>query len=236
MNGLEKVLSDVTAAGGKATRSKRDPERTREAILGVACKVLAKDGPEGLSVSEVAQLAGVNRGTAYHHFPTREELLSATRVWVSERLCREVFGESDRVRDPQRAPQTVIANLTSFAMEHPEFGRVWLYSVLSSNQPASDPFWNLFRTHVEEFARSELAQPGIDCEVHAAQMLVGLFLWPIWARVDSLGAAGRRKMAERYSREVLRSSLFGTMCPDRFPELAAGLARVPGGEGETQSV
>jgi AcrR family transcriptional regulator len=212
-------------------RSKRDPERTREAILGVACKVLAKDGPEGLSVSEVAQLAGVNRGTAYHHFPTREELLAATTAWVSERLCREMFGESGG-----RDPQAVIANLTSFAMEHPEFGRVWLYSVLSSNQPANDPFWNLFRSHVEEFSRLELAQPGIDCEVHAAQMLVGLFLWPIWARVDSLSAAGRREMAERYSNEVLRSSLFGTMRPDKFPDLAARLSQALGVGGESQSL
>ena len=213
-------MSDVTATK-KVGKSRRDPERTREAILSVACKVLAKDGPEGLSVSEVAQLAGVNRGTAYHHFPTREELLSATTEWVSERLCREVFGDQLRASDKQLVPQTVIANLTGFAMDNPEFGRVWLYTVLSSNQPANDPFWNRFLSHVETFARSELAQPGVDSEVHAAQMLVGLFLWPIWARVDSLTPAGRRKMSERYSNEVLRSSLFGTMRPDMFPELAS---------------
>ncbi len=217
----------------KAGRLKRDPERTREEILAVACKVLAKDGPEGLSVSEVAQLAGVNRGTAYHHFPTREELLVATKTWVSERLCREVFGDPPRERI-QADPQAVIANLTVFAMENPEFGRVWLYTVLSSNQPANDPFWNRFRSHVEAFARSELAQPGINCEVHAAQMLVGMFLWPVWARVDSLSPAGRRRMAESYSNEVLRSSLFGTMRPEKFPDLSArvGEALREGAEAE----
>ncbi len=227
-------MSDVIATK-KVGKSRRDPERTREAILAVACKVLAKDGPEGLSVSEVAQVAGVNRGTAYHHFPTREELLSATTDWVSERLCREVFGDLPQARDIQLAPQAVIANLTSFAMDNPEFGRVWLYSVLSSNQPANDPFWNRFRSHVEEFAQSEFAQPGINCEVHAAQMLVGLFLWPIWARVDSLSPAGRRKMSERYSNEVLRSSLFGTMRPDMFPELATKLGNALDADSETES-
>lgn len=232
---LEGNLSDVIATN-KVGKSRRDPERTREAILSVACKVLAKDGPEGLSVSEVAQLAGVNRGTAYHHFPTREELLSATTTWVSERLCKEVFGDPPRERDIRSAPQAVIANLTSFAMENPEFGRVWLYAVLSSNQPANDPFWNRFKSHVEEFAQSEFAQPGINCEVHAAQMLVGLFLWPIWARVDSLSSAGRRKMADCYSNEVLRSSLFGTMRPEMFPELAAKLGNVMDADSEAESV
>jgi hypothetical protein len=43
---------------------RRDPERTREAILEAARTRLANDGPEGLSLSEVAHLAGVNRGTA----------------------------------------------------------------------------------------------------------------------------------------------------------------------------
>src|SRR5438309_1767095 len=49
-------------------RRPRDPEGTREAILEAARTRLAADGPEGLSLSEVAHLAGVNRGTAYQHF------------------------------------------------------------------------------------------------------------------------------------------------------------------------
>jgi AcrR family transcriptional regulator len=63
---------------------RRDPTGTRAAILEAARTVLAKDGPEGLSVSQVSQLAGVNRGTAYQHFQTREQLLAATVAWVSE--------------------------------------------------------------------------------------------------------------------------------------------------------
>src|ERR1700722_18657929 len=67
------------------TRRPRDPEATREAILEAARTQLAKDGPEGLSLSEVAHLAGVNRGTAYQHFRTREKLIEATPDWVQDR-------------------------------------------------------------------------------------------------------------------------------------------------------
>ena len=35
------------------TKRRRDPERTREEILEVAGRLLAEDGPEGLSVSQV---------------------------------------------------------------------------------------------------------------------------------------------------------------------------------------
>ena len=43
-------------------RRPRDPAATREAILEAAQALLAKHGPEGISLAEVATLAGVNRG------------------------------------------------------------------------------------------------------------------------------------------------------------------------------
>lgn len=202
-------------------KRRRDPEKTREAILRVAGQLLAKDGPEGLSVSQVAQLAGVNRGTAYHHFQTREQLVNATTAWVSERLCQEVFGTSvpDKEREVKLDPQTVIEKLVTFAMEYPEFGRVWLFEVLSSSQPANDPFWNIFKHHIDRFVVSEYAQPDIDDEVHAVLMLVGVFLWPVWARVHADNEEARSRMAKRYSNEIVRLSLNGIMRKDKFEEL-----------------
>ena len=77
-------------------RRKRDPEGTREAILEAARGVLAQDGKEGLSVAQVAVVAGVNRGTAYHHFQTREQLIEATAAWVAEKLNQAAFeGKAD---------------------------------------------------------------------------------------------------------------------------------------------
>lgn len=219
----EKVISHTPVIDTipKARKAKRDPTRTREAILEVAGKLIGKDGPEGLSVSQVALLAGVNRGTAYHHFPTREELLSTTKAWVSEKLCREVFGDLSESgqREVKRDPQVVIETLANFAMENPEFCRVWLYDVLGSAQPADDPFWSLFKSHIDGFVDSEFAQPGIDSEVHGVLMLVSVFLWPVWARAHTQSAAGRRKMAKRFSDEVLRLILNGALRKEMFPNL-----------------
>lgn len=207
----------------KTGRTKRDPKQTRAAILEVAGKLLAKDGPEGLSVSQVAQLAGVNRGTAYHHFPTREQLMDETKAWVSEKLRREVFGDDDGEGklETRRDPRDVINKLANFAMENPEFGRVWLFEVLSSNQPASDPFWNIYRRHIDQFVESEYSQANVDAEVHAVTLLVGVFLWPVWARAHTSSAAGRKKMATRFTDEMLRLSLHGTLRSEMFPGLEA---------------
>src|SRR5246127_761129 len=121
------------------TRRPRDPEATREAILEAARTRLAIDGPEGLSVSEVAHLAGVNRGTAYQHFETRENLIKATTDWVSDKLFRAVFGDPATVGERQ-IEQVDVAGLTDrladFAMDNPELCRVWLMQVLSSPSPS----------------------------------------------------------------------------------------------------
>lgn len=213
------------ALNRKVQRRRQDPERTRAAILEAASTLLAKDGPEGLSVSQVAQLAKVNRGTAYQHFQTREQLLEATTNWVSEKLRRAVFGDA-----PQDATvatlgdaQGVAQRMAEFAMENPALGRVWLFELLASSRPTSDPFWNQFKGSLEKFAVSDQAQPGIDVEVHAVMVLIGTLLWPVFVRADSRSAKDRRQLVERFSNEMLRLSLQGTMRPEKFPELDAHL-------------
>ncbi len=212
------------------TRRKRDPVSTREAILVAAREVLAQDGKEGLSVAAVAIRAGVNRGTAYQHFQTRDQLIEATAAWVSDKLYEAVFGDA---KEPVFADsseninvQTVADRVTAFAMENPELGRVWLFEVLSSQRPASDRFWHQYQSNFEQFAKSEFAQPGIDTEMMSVLSLVGSFLWPVWIRAHTRTAKERRELAERFSRELLRLSLHGTMRPEKYPELVAQMTKL----------
>jgi AcrR family transcriptional regulator len=218
------LKSQEKIASKKLPKRARDPNGTRVAILEAAGKLLAKDGPEGLCVSQVAQLAGVNRGTAYQHFQTREQLLAATTAWVSEKLCRAVFGDP-AVSSGDMDPWGVADHLVEFVMDNPEFGRVWLFEMLGSSRPSSDPFWKQYKTTFEKFARSELAQPDIDVEVHSVLMMIGTFLWPVWARAHARTAKERRQMAKRFTNEVMRLTLHGTMRPEKYRELEAKLGR-----------
>ena len=195
----------------------RDPEGTREAILEAAREVLARDGKEGLSVAQVAKRAGVNRGTAYQHFPTREQLIEATGAWVSEKLYRAAFGDPAVART-QPVESISIEGLTehlaNFAMENAELGRVWLFELLSSRDPVSDPFWQQYESNLEKFAGTEFAQVGIDTEVYSVLMLAGMagmFFWPVWRRSHTRTAKERELMAQRFSREILRLSLHGPL-------------------------
>jgi len=107
---------------------------------------------------------------------------------VSNKLCLAVFGDpmvaaSRRIGEID--PRGVTEHLIAFSMENPELGRAWLFELLRSSHPASDPFWKLYKSKFDKFAKSELAQPGIDTESHSVLVLVGAFLWPVWARAHA---------------------------------------------------
>ncbi|MFE6775381.1 TetR/AcrR family transcriptional regulator [Streptomyces sp. NPDC057702] len=67
----------------------RDPKQdrsraTRQRLLEAAIACLAEHGWAGSTVSVVAERAGVSRGAAQHHFPTREDLFTAAVEQVAE--------------------------------------------------------------------------------------------------------------------------------------------------------
>jgi AcrR family transcriptional regulator len=211
-------------AATKRVPRKRDPQATVEALLDAAREVLSRDGAEGLHVTEVARRAGVSRATAYLHFPTREQLMAATAASVSDRLFAAVFD------DPAFAPgqpmeavsaRGMIEHLAGFAMDNPELCRIWLHEVLSSERPATDKFWHRYMAAMERFAASELAQEGIDVEVHSILMLAGTFLWPMWAQAQVRTARQRQEMVNRFANEMVRLTFNGTLRPDKFAEFRA---------------
>lgn len=87
----------VPAAGPRAEREpKQDRSRaTRMRVLEAAVACLAEHGWSGSTVAVVCARAGVSRGAAQHHFPTREELFTAAIAHVAEQWLAAV---RDRAR------------------------------------------------------------------------------------------------------------------------------------------
>ncbi|WP_327355342.1 TetR/AcrR family transcriptional regulator [Streptomyces sp. NBC_01304] len=74
---------------GVVTQADRHPKQdrsraTRQRLLEAAVACLADLGWAGSTVSVVAERAGVSRGAAQHHFPTREVLFTAAVEYVAE--------------------------------------------------------------------------------------------------------------------------------------------------------
>ncbi|MEU5339537.1 MULTISPECIES: TetR/AcrR family transcriptional regulator [unclassified Streptomyces] len=103
------VLNGGATTGGAvngATTAERVPKQdrsraTRQRLLEAAVACLAEHGWAGSTVSVVAERAGVSRGAAQHHFPTREDLFTAAVEYVAEErstALRALFpdGPTDR--------------------------------------------------------------------------------------------------------------------------------------------
>ena len=205
---------------------RRDKAATREAILEAARTVLASDGPDALSLTKVANLAGITRGTAYQHFETREDLIKATVQWVSDHLSNTIFGEVgvDETGHweggaDDRPLYEVVEGLVDFAVDNPALCRIWLFEVLASDNPGEDKFFRQFKDSTKEMAESEVAQSSIDAEALSVLMLAGYFLWPVWVDSHAKTKKERENMKTRMRREVLRLCLHGVVKPDGHQDI-----------------
>ncbi|GCE29380.1 hypothetical protein KDA_48640 [Dictyobacter alpinus] len=64
----------------------RSENRTHALIL-AASHLLAEKGFEGLRLWEVAEQVGINHSTLHHYFPTKEALVQAVVLYITQRLA-----------------------------------------------------------------------------------------------------------------------------------------------------
>ena len=204
-----------------ARRNNTDPESTRREILQAALEVISKDGPESLSVTKVARRAGVNRGTAYQHFPTREELVHATATWVSERISKEFYGDFEELTKTHAVypPDIAQERLVNFSMNNPELSRAWLFDVIAAEGKATDPFWRRYLEGLQDFVDRGYTRKTIDVEVYAFIALAASLLWPVWVGAHNKSPEEKEKLQQRFNDEMMRLVLFGSLDPERYAYL-----------------
>jgi len=82
----------VTEAVSREPQQERS-RATRQRLLEAATHCLGELGWNGSTVAVVARRAGVSRGAAQHHFPTREELFTAALEHVTTTRMAELRSE-----------------------------------------------------------------------------------------------------------------------------------------------
>src|SRR5258708_2172997 len=80
----------VTPYGPKQDRSRA----TRQRLLEATIDCLAEKGWAAATVAVVAQRAGVSRGAAQHHFPTREDLITAALDYMFDSRTQQAKDEA----------------------------------------------------------------------------------------------------------------------------------------------
>jgi len=87
--------------------------RTRE-ILAAARNVMERLGVEATTMDEIAQAAGVAKGTIYLYFPSKEELIQALMSQVGENMFRDLKAIMDEPHSPRDKLPRVLAVLVEY--------------------------------------------------------------------------------------------------------------------------
>jgi AcrR family transcriptional regulator len=95
-----------------ARQPQQDRSRvTRARLLESAIACLADQGYQASTVAIVAEHAGVSRGAAQHHFPTREDLFTAALVHVATQRGEELQREVEALPGGSTASTDVVVEL-----------------------------------------------------------------------------------------------------------------------------
>jgi TetR/AcrR family transcriptional regulator len=112
---VQKITSKSSRAGNR-----RDPVRTREAILAAAQNEFALKGLSGGRVDEIARRARANKRMIYHYFGSKQGLYLATleRVYEGLRGSERTLELADL--EPEAAIERLIEFNFDYCREHPE--------------------------------------------------------------------------------------------------------------------
>lgn len=108
MSKVATLAAARTTAGGR-----RETQATSERILDAAERCLARLGVQRVSMADVAEAAGVSRGSVYFHFPDRGALVRAALARAAERFVRS----SEQAVRSRRTLATQVAEAAVFIRE-----------------------------------------------------------------------------------------------------------------------
>ncbi|HEY1239751.1 MAG TPA: TolC family protein [Bryobacteraceae bacterium] len=154
-------------------------DQKRNCILGAARRVFSKKGYAETAVDDVADEAGVAKGTVYLYFKSKEDLYMAVLAGDLRQMSAEARREmslADGFRDKIRAFLRV---RLEFSKTHEEFYRIYLaeYGSMFVKAPISGELMQLFRANMRHVAQvvEEASKRGEIRPVPAGPVAASLF-------------------------------------------------------------
>jgi AcrR family transcriptional regulator len=97
----------------------REPNPTEERILVAALGLIGRRGVRRLGMQEIAEAAGVSRGTLYRYFPSKEQVLTAAAAYDERRFSDGVDQLLAAARSPEERIGDFMAYAFAFIRSHP---------------------------------------------------------------------------------------------------------------------
>ena len=113
------MASTFLSAPDVAAYPLREFSPTEERILVAALGLIGRRGVRRLGMQEMAEAAGVSRGTLYRYFPSKDHVLSAAADYDERRFRRGIDEVLASVQDPAQRIGAFMAYAFDFIRSHP---------------------------------------------------------------------------------------------------------------------
>ncbi|SDS16194.1 transcriptional regulator, TetR family [Halopseudomonas xinjiangensis] len=110
-----------------ARRQRKSAEQRREDILVAAGKVFAQHGFRCAEVQQIADLAGIGKGTIYRFYTTKDELFKAAVEAAMQRLTGKVDTAIEHYDDPLEQLRAAFRAYIEFFQDHPEVVELFVH-------------------------------------------------------------------------------------------------------------
>lgn len=130
---------------GEPRRERSDSVRNRELLLETAQRLIGEQGVESVTMSAVAEAAGVGKGTLYRHFPNKTQLLQELVDTDQRDLQERTFHHlAAGMADPAGCLDWFLAEVVAFVGRHQLlfFGQMGDRSISLLDHPAHQ-WWRM---------------------------------------------------------------------------------------------
>lgn len=196
----------VTSTDTASRKSLREEhvERTRERLIDAAIELLITGGPAEFSLREVAKLAGVSAPTAYRHFPTKESLYEALRVYFEARIYNpESVASLDHLIDVLPAIHRSLVDNARLLRAYVRSNTAGEFRLKGRKRRGK------WFAHLTKAVAPSLAQQEVDAFAAMLHLFASSATWELWTDIWQLEGeqAGRvAAWAVRALRDALRKN------------------------------
>lgn len=161
----------MTQIPERRLREKQKEERYA-AILQAALRIFAAKGLQEATMDEIAQAAGLGKGTIYYYFSSKDALIEELLCSLAEQYFQSLLEGTESIEDPLAIAERIVTNLLGHYQRQPELFQV-IQMILAAPGGGPPRARQVFaEKHREWLARLKgetaelLAARGINVEVY----------------------------------------------------------------------
>nr|BAL53772.1 TetR family transcriptional regulator [uncultured Acetothermia bacterium]BAL59470.1 TetR family transcriptional regulator [Candidatus Acetothermum autotrophicum] len=161
----------MTQIPERRLREKQKEERYA-AILQAALSIFAAKGLQEATMDEIAQAAGLGKGTIYYYFASKDALIEELLCSLAEQYFQSLLEGTESIEDPLAIAERIVTNLLGHYQRQPELFQV-IQMILAAPGGGPPRARQVFaEKHREWLARLKdetaelLAARGINVEVY----------------------------------------------------------------------